>query len=499
MTHPRRASGTVALLVALLPALAATAATAAADGDRPYAVRGHQVDARQRANHDRVDALFRSLQTLLSARAPGLLPRIAPPPPTTAGYGILPRLIPDATRPRVAPEPTVARYSWDRTLAQMDNAERDLDALETVLSNLAGARRVRRPALEDAIRRYRAVVERRTRLDAGVDYNWLWQRRIDADRRLFDRLTQALDIAVARRAATPGTTGTPATDGTSAIGFDPPLFLTVSDEATHALVRVRLYTDIDDAAFVGHVVSAIERHWRTRDDRRRYAVRLDVVRLTPAALYCGVRAVSPADTSATPCRPPAPREPIDVTAHVARFPSDGVVLTTGAASLQTSGPRALVLSPHEVSGRTLAHEFGHLLGFPDAYLRGYRDLGEAGFEVQEYVPDLTDLMASPGYGSVSVSHFERLLTAYTIRQRMDDGLSALYTRHDAPTAVERFRDVLARNPGHYGARVQLAKALDTAGRPADARPVWEAVLAAAEGIGDSATVLMARTRLGEPR
>jgi len=82
---------------------------------------------------------------------------------------------------------------------------------------------------------------------------------------------------------------------------------------------------------------------------------------------------------------------------------------------------------------------------------------------------------------------------------MREGLTALYTRHDPTSAVERFREVLQRNPSHYGATYQLATALDAAGKPAEARPLWETVLKMAEGYNDTATAGTARTRLQTPR
>jgi len=43
---------------------------------------------------------------------------------------------------------------------------------------------------------------------------------------------------------------------------------------------------------------------------------------------------------------------------------------------------------------------------------------------------------------------------------MQAGLDALYKQGDPSEAATRFRQVLARNPDHYGATLQLAKALD---------------------------------------
>src|SRR5207245_8530124 len=81
---------------------------------------------------------------------------------------------------------------------------------------------------------------------------------------------------------------------------------------------------------------------------------------------------------------------------------------------------------------------------------------------------------------------------------MQAGLDALYTQRDPQAAVIEFRKVLSANPTHYGATYQLAAALDAAGRQDEARPLWEKMLALAEGSGDQPTAAPARARLGRP-
>jgi len=78
---------------------------------------------------------------------------------------------------------------------------------------------------------------------------------------------------------------------------------------------------------------------------------------------------------------------------------------------------------------------------------------------------------------------------------MQAGLDALYRRHDSAEAIVQFRKVLERNPTHYGATFQLASALDAAGKPAEARPLWEKMLSMAEAVQDKETADRARARL----
>lgn len=89
------------------------------------------------------------------------------------------------------------------------------------------------------------------------------------------------------------------------------------------------------------------------------------------------------------------------------------------------------------------------------------------------------------------------LSSVGAEAKMRAGLDALYQLDDPGQAVARFREVLAINPNHYGATYQLAKALDVAGRSAEATPVWRKMLDLAEESRDEPTLATVRARLGE--
>ena len=108
------------------------------------------------------------------------------------------------------------------------------------------------------------------------------------------------------------------------------------------------------------------------------------------------------------CLPPQKGEQPNLTAHVALFPKDGAVLTTGAISTHVTG-RAIALGPHDLAPHVLAHEFGHILGFKDVYFRGYQDLGADGYQVMEVVAEPEDIMGAPGSGPVLRHHFARIM------------------------------------------------------------------------------------------
>ena len=75
------------------------------------------------------------------------------------------------------------------------------------------------------------------------------------------------------------------------------------------------------------------------------------------------------------------------------------------------------------------------------------------------------------------------------------GLHALYSLHKPIDAALQFRLVLERNPNHYGATFQLARALDEAGKPDEARVLWEKMLGLAQAASDTETITTVRARL----
>lgn len=78
---------------------------------------------------------------------------------------------------------------------------------------------------------------------------------------------------------------------------------------------------------------------------------------------------------------------------------------------------------------------------------------------------------------------------------MNLGLRELHALGDARAAAGRFRQVLQRQPDHYGATYQLAVALDAIGDRAGARAHWERVVVMAQQSNDAASLEVARKRL----
>lgn len=163
------------------------------------------------------------------------------------------------------------------------------------------------------------------------------------------------------------------------------LFMSLPD---CVIVRVPLYTDIEDEEFLAKAKSSIEELWQVRDGDTTYLVEIEIRKVPPSAQR---------------------GDHIDVRAHAARFPQDGAVLTTGAPTTHSLVGRYVALASGDLSARALVHEFGHILGFRDGYIRGYRDLGERGFEILELTSAFDDIMSAPREGHVQRAHFKLMI------------------------------------------------------------------------------------------
>ncbi len=437
------------LLILGAPPMVALIGTAQAATELPaapaYIQRGDQVEARSRRYRERLERFHEKLAARVEQRARDLLPKLkaAAPAPVRHGYQILPRLVPDAPPPHERPRARSAWYSWPWTEQMIEREMQKIQQVEAELAHIEALTDVeRRAGYDKMVAEYARLAENRRTIDAHIQYNRLWQRAVGDNKPGYDRQTALHDAVLERQAILDALSATDEAAFRKALGgikgidpaksrdaldgdlrarervlareireatdpMTPRPFLTIERPAPDRwVIRVPFYTDIDDAGFVQSFKTAVERIWQIRDGDEEFGVEVAITHIPAARLYgarpeCG-REGRPA------CVPPGKGDKVDLQAHIALFPENAAVLTTGANSLHVTG-RAIVVSPHDVAPHVLAHEFGHILGFRDVYFRGYRDLGADGYGVMEVVADPDDIMGAPGTGPVLRRHFDTLI------------------------------------------------------------------------------------------
>jgi len=403
-----------------------------------HILRGDWVQERYDFYRVRLEGFRESLAVAVKTEAPDLLPRLVPSKPVRYGYRILPKIVPDAPPPTGPQRATSVAYSWPRTNQMIDREWEDLARSEAEMETAAALMPAERRTLyKNLANGYLARRGRQENIDAHIKHNRFWQAAIAADRSRYERETELHDAVVERQAVhnaidaldALGTTDDAAFkkaldeikaidrslgraelevglrerekmlariihDATQRIRASP--FFRVEHSEPHLWIfRVIFYTDIDDSGFVGFIKEAVEKIWRHRDGDEEFRVEVSISFIPAAGLY---REAPIPETGAE----------IDRGSHVLLFPGDAAVLTTGALATHVYG-RAIILGPHDIAPRVLAHELGHILGFRDLYFRGYKDLGTDGYQVMEVIAEPDDIMGAPGTGRVMRRHFERMI------------------------------------------------------------------------------------------
>ncbi len=159
--------------------------------------------------------------------------------------------------------------------------------------------------------------------------------------------------------------------------------------------------------------------------------------------------------------------------------------TTLRAELEARPPQVIVISPLPGSGPTRgpADDFLRRSGLATWIATHY----ESAFCTSD---GDTDVLLRKG-----MAHGSAATAASSDSVAMHIGLMSQYVRVDKAQAIACFRLLLSRNPTHYGATYQLAKALDVAGRTDEATVQWRTVLRLARAAFDSTTEREALARL----
>ncbi len=320
-----------------------------------------------------------------------------------AGYGVLPKIKQDA--PLSPVEPQQQLYSMESLTTDFASEFRDAAGLVRHAAD-------REMELDGLVAEHERIRDRLRNLETHLGYHRYWQRAVlenplafAARNKIIVRLraleselrggADAAAIAAERGALVERLAPFRPTRG---------LELAERDDGWRVL-PVSVTTDIDDERFLAAFRQAVEAAFVDAAEPRalRFRIELTFRRISPAELYPG--------------GPPAPGDPIDPQAHRARFPKHSLILTTGAASTHAWTGRWVTLGPEDLSRRTMAHEFAHLLGFDDAYLRGFDgELDDPfGVVLVEWTGLRDDLMGNVRGGRVTRGMIETLIEAYGSR------------------------------------------------------------------------------------
>jgi hypothetical protein len=353
-----------------------------------------------------LDRALESLRESASEHDPSLLERLDEPAPTDRppGYAILPEVLDDV--PFTVITPRQRRYALKPISENFVTSFRDGRVLAERSARSGAA------TLEQAVRDYERVSGDLDNLLDHLAYHEQWQPEATAYQAFFaERNALVADVRemVALEALEPEEVDSERLDalrasvaeGMSSMHAAVDLRLERTDDGAWIL-PVIVHTDIVDADFRAAFVEAVEAAWNGAEaaQQSRFSLSVRLVLHEPDELY--------------PEGAPPHGEPIVLEDHLARFPADTLVMTTGAASTHAWKGRRMLLGPTPITPRTLAHEFGHLLGFADGYLRGYDGSPGEPFGVVfvEWTGLRNDLMGNPAGGRVTQDLIDQLIETY---------------------------------------------------------------------------------------
>ncbi len=361
---------------------------------------------------DDLQAAREALLERAQSEQPELAERLAEPPePRRRGYRLVPEITPGAPEREVVPRRRT--YSLERLSAGVSTGLRDAAVLARTAAEDS------RTPLEPMIAELERQRRRLRNLESNVSYHAHWQRSVLAQPRLYagrNRLIARLDEW--RAAEQAGETERAAAlrrqvvSGVATFQTRPGLRLERRAGGLRVLPVV-VVTDIADNAFLAELEAAVQDAFVDSPAAKagHFRVELSIEQIPVERLY--------------PEGVPERGARIDLADHRRRFPAGALGITTGAASTHVAR-RIITLGPHPMKRRVLAHEFAHLLGFPDTYLRGYQGSPEDSFGcvLVEWTGLIDDLMSAPAFGRVSEEMISRLIEEYSAGAAQADTRSA---------------------------------------------------------------------------
>lgn len=343
-----------------------------------------------------LDVAHTALLTRARREAPALVDRLEAKPtkPRPRGYRLLPKIVADGPAATITLEER--RYALEALTTDFTADIRDASVLSDRAADL-------REPIGAMIDRYDFLRRRLRFMEASVAHHRYWQPAIRAYPEFFAERNEVVPLAQAlRRTKDPAKATELRAEITARIA---PLVAVKGLAITttvggQRVLQLPVVTDIEDASFRAHLVRAVQTTWNDSPAalQAKLTINLELTALTPAELYGG--------------NAPAAGATIDEATHLGRFEAGALVITTGAARTHAIVGRYVQLGTDPLSARQLAHEVGHLLGFADAYLRGFEEAGKFGVIVVEWSGLQDDLMGSPSSGRVTTGMIQQLLDAY---------------------------------------------------------------------------------------
>jgi len=368
---------------------------------QPWEQKHKQLQQQRDIVFTRLEQAHAALVVRVQDEAPALLKRLSldPPKARATGYGLLPAIRGNAPQVTVLPKQTFYSLRW---LEGLLNEE--LEKAEKLAELARGTMEV-----EPLVARFKKSLKTLRNLEDNLNYHEKWQKAVVRypayyrNKNKLVALAREMNTLITNRAPPEQIAGLRQQLIENVAPFKPtPGLQILYDEGGEMVLPVTVCTDIEDSDFLRAFQEGIQESFSRSPAARaaRFSVDMKWHFIGANTLY--------------PDGAPHRGSKIDMNAHRALFPDCPLVLTSGASSLNARVGSRIFLDTGPVSRRTLAHEFGHLLGFEDAYVRGYDgEPGDAyGVVIVEWAGLTADLMGDSDRGQVSEAMIATLITAY---------------------------------------------------------------------------------------
>ena len=383
----------------------------------------HQAAQQQR---DRIFAQLNIARSALERKIhkenTSLLARLQPPAPRATGYQLLPSVKKNLPTLTVKPTQTLYSLKWleDRFNEQQEKINQWLSQIPRAATVKAPGTDIEileiqaPPDIEALVDDFEQFLKTLRTLENHLDYHSQWQSSIRRYPAFFHNknklvsLIREMNQLILDMEAPSNDTSEQITalrqqimQRLAPFQASPGLRIINTPEGSKIL-PVTVCTDIEDTQFLQAFKRGVDEAFSQSDAAQAYqfSVALTWQRSNAWSLYKG--------------KPLSQGTAVDPVAHRALFKDCPLVLTTGAASTHALVGSYIILGTDPTTGRTLAHEFGHFLGFSDAYVRGFdgQPGDPYGAILVEWTGMTDDLMGNSGAGRVSTEMIETLIKAY---------------------------------------------------------------------------------------